>query len=126
MFLSRAIPSTILSSSWFGITKLSSLFDCYSLVRTDTADTAVAHMFPDFKIIHLHQTSWATFRRPTRRCEIKTHQPLIRNPPDGRGGRRQFHAVAYARAWAGSLLRLMFIPVSPGSKKWIFRRSTYT
>ena len=34
---------------------------------------------------------------------------------------------AYAIAWAGSLLvRLRFIPVSPGSKKWTRRKSTYT
>src|SRR5215204_6957590 len=119
MFLSRAIPSTILSSSWLGITKLSSLFDCYSVfASTDTADTAVAHKNFSKNKGHLSAAD--------PRCEIKTHQPLIRNPPDGRGGRRQVHAVAYASAWAGSLVRLRFIPVSPGSKKWIFRRSKYT
>src|SRR5687768_12051369 len=39
----------------------------------------------------------------------------------------------YARAWADSFAagaaprsRLRFIPVSPGSKKWTFRVSTYT
>src|SRR5882762_7762301 len=43
MFLSRAIPSTILSSSWFGITKLSSLFDCYSVFWTQIRPTRPWH-----------------------------------------------------------------------------------
>src|SRR5688500_3937191 len=75
--------------------------------------------------------------------ERETRERLIRSLPRERhdprrlagGGGLRGWVPAYARAWADSSfvpaatvprLRLRFIPVSPGTKKWIFRASTYT